>query len=527
MAPQDPTLFNEHAEITRERFLKYGLGALGAATLLGPAGVARAGLSLQGASAAGGTIKIGMSDYLGSDSIDPVLALTTFALVGVGMLHDTLVHIDQQWRVTPMLASSWVANKTSTQYTFRLRQGVEFHSGKTLDANDVAATMRRVLDPKVGSFGGTLFSPVLSRQGIKVLDKRTIRFNLKVPDVFFLVKMGFWYGRIHQAGWDFKKGSGGTGPFVSQSFQAGQGFEFVRNENYWQSGLPLVDGVNAVIISEPSTKAQAVLNGDFDLTDPPDFAAIPQLERAKNISVLKGPFGFAQDFGLAATKKPYDDPQVRTALRMLIDRDKFVKIVCRGQGVAGADTPINPRDPFFPQGLRPTPYDPEQARSILKKAGHGDGWTDTIFTAPTFKGLNDSSVFLKQAWEAGGIKLNVKSLTVDGWAKHLQKTDGLVANYWARQHPSTMLAFMCSSKGVWNESFVKDPKIDKLLATAQSTKSVEKQKEAFGEAQRLYIAQSPTLWTSHYADYWPYQKRLSGVVLSPTDLVDFRRARLA
>jgi peptide/nickel transport system substrate-binding protein len=314
---------------------------------------------------------------------------------------------------------------------------------------------------------------------------------------------------------------------MSESFTAGQGFEFVKNPNYWQPGLPRLDGVNGVVISEPSTKAQAVLSGDFDLIDPPDFATVPQFEKAKNIGVLKGPFGFAQDFGLAATKKPYDDPQVRIALRMLIDRDKFVKIVCRGQGTAGADTPINPRDPFFPEGLRPTAYDPERARSILKKAGHGDGWTDTVFTAPAFKGLNDSSVFLKQAFAEGGIKLNVQSLTTDAWAKHLQKTDGLVANYWARQHPSTMLAFMCSSKGVWNESFVKDTKIDKLLATAQSSKSFAIQKEAFGDAQRLYIAQSPTLWTSHYADYWPYKRRLSGVVLSPTDLVDFRRARLA
>lgn len=523
----DPTVGWEEAELSRRKLLQYGAGLVVAGAL--------AGTLERTANAAvvkrGGTIKVGISDYLAGDSLDPVLTISTLGLMSSGMLYDTLVHIDPQWRVTPMLATSWDVNKTATRYTFKLRRGVEFHSGKTLEAADVAATIKRVLDPKVGSTGLSLFGPVLKPSGIKVLDKQTIQFNLSSPDVFFLIKMGFWYGRVHQAGWNFKNGSGGTGPFKSRTFTPSQGFQYVRNPNYWQSGLPYLDGITGIVVTEPSTKAQALLNGDMDMIDPPSFPAVPQFARAKDrVSVLKGPFGYQFDFGIAldrkvAGKTPYADPNVRRALKMMIDRKQWVKTVCYGQAVVGADVPMNPYDPYFPRDLKAT-YDPERGKALLKKAGYGDGWTEQAFTSPTFKGMNDSCVFLKQEWAPAKVNLNVQSTPVPAWEKHFLKADGVLGNYWARQHPSTMLPFMASSTGAWNEAHIKDPKIDKLLKEVQSAKSFSKQKEIFREILHRYEAGSPTIWVGFFSDYWPYQKRLRGVKLAPTDLVDFRRAQL-
>jgi peptide/nickel transport system substrate-binding protein len=344
--------------------------------------------------------------------------------------------------------------------------------------------------------------------------------------VFFPILLGFWYGRVSQANWDFTKGSGGTGPFKSVSFQGGQGFQLVRNPNYWQSGRPYLDGINGIIISEPATKAQSVLRGDVDMVDQPDFATFPQFQASKNVTLLTSPYGYQMDFGIGGNVKPFSNPLVRQALKMALDRPKFVEIVCRGQATVCADIPINPHDVFYPQGLKPAPYDPQKAKALLKQAGYANGFSTTVYTSPTFLGLNDSSVLLKQQWNAIGVNLSVASLSTDAWNTHFLKS-GVLANYWVRQHPSTMLPFMAGTGGVWNEAHLNDPVLDKLIKQARATHSPAKQKELYSEVLTRYHNDAATMWPMSYKSFWPHQNRLTGVAFHPTDLVDFRTAKLS
>jgi peptide/nickel transport system substrate-binding protein len=475
----------------------------------------------------GGTIKVGIGDYFSKDGLDPVIQGTTFGLMSAGMLHDTLVHIDDEWTVKPMLAEEWTADPKGRHFTYKLRQGVVFPtSGKTLDADDVAWSIKHVLDPKTGSSGLGLFEQVLAPSGIKVVDKQTIRFDLKQANVFFPILLGFWYGRISEANWDFTKGSGGTGPFKSVSFKGGQGFEFVRNENYWQDGLPYLDGINGVVISEPATKAQAVLSGDVHIIDEPEFSTVPLFEKSDAVEMITGPFGSAQDFGIDGTRKPYNDPNVRKAMKMLLDREKFVQVVCHGQATAKADVMTNTKDPFYPSDLKPVAFDPEQAKALLKKSAYPDGFKDKIYTSPTFRGLNDASALLKQSMAAAGIDLSIVSQNSDAWGTHYLKS-GVFANYWGRQHVSTMIPQMVGTDGPRNESHYSDQKVDKWIAEARSTDDAERQKQIYGEILHTYNDEASSLWPMDYGRYFPHKKALTGVIAAPTDMLDFRRASLA
>jgi peptide/nickel transport system substrate-binding protein len=512
--------------LSRRRLLGYGAAALGGMTLAGTLAQAAEGRSSLLA-ASGKTIKIGISDFFSKDGLDPAQQVSTFGLMSSGMLHDTLVRLDEQWNVHPMLATDWSTNAKATSFTYKLRKGVVFPtSGKTLDANDVAWSIAHVLDKKTGSSGLSLFQPVLAKSGIKVVDPTTIRFDLKTPNVFFPILLGFWYGRISQANWDFKKGSGGTGPFKSKSYQGGQGFQLVRNEHYWQSGKPYLDGINGIVISEPATKTQSVLHGDTDMIDQPDFSTFAEFANAKNVTMLNGPYGYQMDFGIGGQIKPYSDPRVRQALKMALDRPKFVEVVCKGQALVCGDIPINPKDVFYPAGLKPPAYDPEKAKTLLKQAGYGGGFKDTVYTSPTFEGLNDSSVLLKEQWGQIGVDLSVASVSTDAWNTHFLKA-GVLANYWARQHPSTMMPFMAGTGGAWNESHISDAKLDSLIVQARSTKSLAKQKDLYTEILLRYRDLSASIWPMTYKSFWPHSTKLSGVAFHPTDLVDFRNAKLA
>ena len=336
--------------------------------------------------------------------------------------------------------------------------------------------------------------------------------------------MSHFNTRIVQDGTtDFATGSHGTGPFKSQQFKGGQGFKFVRNADYWQSGKPYLDAVNGIVLFDLSTKAEAVIHGDTDIVDLAPFSYIPQFKKASNLSALNGP-GPAYDFGINGTVKPYTDERVRRALKMMIDRKQFVDIVCHGQAAVSADSIVNPADPYYPKDLKPLPYDPEQAKSLLKAAGYGDGWKETIWTSGCCVGLVDGGVLLQQVWQNNGIKASVKNVSGDQFFAKVFGAEPVVANYWLRQHPILQLPYNYMSKGVTNESRINDPKINKWIQEALTTTSVPQQKELVGEVLKRYSDVASTIFPFHFNKYLPHKKRLNGAKNHWVDQIDFRGA---
>src|SRR5215217_1214318 len=209
----DDSMSSTEAAVTRRRLLQ--AGAAGAVALSGASVLAACG---GGASTAaqdvkprrGGTAKLAMNAFAATDSLDPAANISVLGLMGNGLFYDTLLRNDENWAISPALATDWSANADHTTWTVKLRRGVRFTSGKPLTADDVVASLRRVLDPKVGSVGGLLFSPVLTPTGIKAVDSGTVRFTLLRADVFFPQRLASGYARIHEQDATFKQ-SAGTG----------------------------------------------------------------------------------------------------------------------------------------------------------------------------------------------------------------------------------------------------------------------------------------------------------------------------
>ncbi len=523
---------------TRRRLIQSGVGAFSALavpTLISACGGSSgSGSSATTASKAsettgkrGGTLKYAAGDAQSKDSLDPALALTSIGTFALGMIYDTLLSVDVNWNLSPMLAVDHTISTDAKRHSFKLRRGVEFHSGKPFTSADVAAQYRRVLNPKTGSSGLSILSPVLEPSGISTPDPATIIFNLKAPDAFFGQRVTHYTLRIPEAtNTNWLSGSPGTGPFKNVSFKPGEGFEFARNENYWQSGLPYLDAVTCAAIPDQATKLQALMSGDAQLCDTIPSSGFAQLQSSTTAQLfdLQSPSPFT--FDVNGSIKPFSDIRVQHAMKMLLDREKMLQVILSGHGVVSADSLISPQDPYYPADLKPFPYDVASAKALLSQAGYPDGFKEDIWSTSAYPYLDDGAQFGKQYLGAGGLTMNIQSVSNDRYLAAFLKQP-IVMDYALRQHPVFMFELYYASTASTNLSRLKDPKIDGWIKELVATLDQGQQKQIAGEIITRYNNISAELVPFHFSSLWGSSRKLQGLRTDPIASIDLRRASVA
>ena len=499
----------------------------GSATTASGGDTAAGGETTAAAPKTGGTLKYGVGDAQAKDSLDPALALTSVGIFGHSLIYDTLLSVDSSWALSPMLAEEYDISDDAVTHTFKLRSGVEFHSGKTLTSEDVKAHFTRILDEKTGSPGLSVLAPVMDPSSMSTPDPTTIVFKLKTPDAFFGQRVAHYTLRVAQADTnEWLKTSFGTGPFISKSFRPGEGFEFERNPNYWQEGVPYLDAVVGVGIPDAATRVQALLNGDIQLTDTVPTSALDQVDGGDSAQLLDvknpSPYTFDVDSSIA----PYNDQRVQKAMKMLLDREAMLKLLVAGRGVVSADTLIDPADPWYPADLEPFPYDPEQAKALLAEAGLADGFSEKVWTTTAYPLLNEGAAYGKQAMAAGGIELDIQSVSADRYIEAFLN-EPIVMDYYLRQHPMVMFQLYYLSSSTSNTTRLKDDQIDGWINELIKTIDPAKQAEIGGEIIRRYNDVAAMLNPFNFASYWGGAGNLQGWTANPISNVEIRTASLA
>ncbi len=474
----------------------------------------------------GGSLRFGVGDAQSKDSLDPALALTSVGIFGHSLIYDTLLSVDSSWQLSPMLAEEYEISDDAITHSFKLRSGVEFHNGKTLTSEDVAEAFKRILDEKTGSPGLSVLSPVMDPSSISTPDPSTVIFKLKTPDAFFGQRVAHYTLRIPQAGTtEWLETSFGTGPFISRSFRPGEGFEFERNPNYWQDGLPYLDAVIGVGMPDQATRVQALINGDIHLTDTIPTSAFKQIGGTDSTQLLDlknpSPFTFDVDSSIA----PYNDQNVQKAMKMLLDREAMLQVMVDGRGVVSADTLINPADPWYPKDLEPFPYDPEQAKALLAKAGV-EGFSEKVWTTTAYPLLNEGAAFGKQLMAQGGIEFDIQSVSEDRYITAFLN-EPIVMDYYLRQHPLVMFQLYYLSSSTSNTTRIKDAQIDGWIGELIKTTNLAKQAEIGGEIIRRYNDVAAMLNPFNFDSYWGGSNNLQGWTTNPISNLELRTASLA
>jgi peptide/nickel transport system substrate-binding protein len=403
---------------------------------------------------------------------------------------DALARFDEKGIIRMHLAEELKAEKAN-QYLIRVRKGVEFHNGKTLTIDDVIYSIRRTKNTKLKLFGNAAFGAI-DLNNIKKLDKYTCRLKLSRPDVTLLEAFAQYFQGVVPKGYQpTAVGKGplqyiGTGPFKVKSFTPGRESVHVKNENYWISGQPYFNEVRIINFPSDAAKVNALLSGQVDAMADVPFAQVPVVKsRGK---VLVSPTGAWTPLCMRVDTPPFDDVRVRRAFRLLINRPQVVQQGLSGYGFVANDI-YSPFDPAYAGDEFPQrKYDPEQAKSLLKQAGH-DGLSVELVTSPADTGMVEGATIFAQNAKAGGVNVTVRN--VDGgtiYGDQYLKWP-FSADYWGTRNYLLQAATGVLKTAPFNEThwdaYPNYPKFEALYRQALGTVDLKKRAQIIKEMQRM------------------------------------------
>lgn len=442
----------------------------------------------------GGRLRIGITGGSTSDSLDPSTITATMMQTINWQMRNNLTEIDHQGNVIPELAESWESSPDATKWVFNLRKDVEFHNGKTLDANDVLFTINHHGNKDSKSPAKALIAPVI--KDMKADGKNKVVFNLKSANADFPYLLSVIHLSILPTGTtDFKVGTGGY-QFVE--FEPGVSSLTKRNPNYWKNGRAHFDEVEVTVISDVNARTNALMTGQIDVMNWCDLKTIHMLEKKQGVQVISSTGRRHYTFPMLMDQPPFDDNNARLAMKYAIDRDEMIKRVLKGYGVAGNDHPVPPFSRYFASELPQKQYDPDKAKYYIKKAGL-ENTTFKLHTAPNavFPGAVDAALVYRQSAAKAGIKIDVVKEPDDGYWKRIWRKSSWCACYWSgRPTDDLTIALTYASDAKWNDTHFKNEKFDNLLNSARGELNETKRRDMYVEMQKILSDEGgQILWT--------------------------------
>jgi peptide/nickel transport system substrate-binding protein len=451
-------------------------------------GLAAAAGSFLGAASAkadapkrGGTLRIGIGGGSTTDSLDP----RTYADIGTitigAQIFSSLVEFDENHQLLPGLIESWEVKPGAKEWVLNIRQGVTFHNGKALDADDIIYS----LDLHRGTSKSGIVGQTKHITDIRKLSDRQISITLSRGDSEFINLLGDFHFKVVPNGFTDWTKPVGTGPFVFGSFIPGVSFKATRNSTFWRPDRGFVDAVEITFIADGAVRTNALISGQVDIVNRADRRTVDLLKQASNVAVETGPTGWHAIFAARLDTAPFSDPNLRLALKHAIDREQVLKTLFNGYGTIGNDHPVPKSDPFFNAELPQTAFDLDKAKFYAKKADLGGALPLSASDAAYEGAVNAAELYQASAAKAG-IKIDLHREPADGFWSNVWLKRPFTGSYW--QGLSTALQILSvayRSDAPWNETVWRDDKFDKLLVDAAAEVDAAKRKSYIWEAQRL------------------------------------------
>lgn len=441
--------------------------------------------------------------------------------------------------IQPGLATEWESSPDGKVWTFKLRQGVKFHDGTPFNAEAVKFSVERQLPPNRTDdmpYASFVFGQV---DKVEVVDEYTVKFILKEPYAPFLANMAMCLAApivspaaVKKYGDDFIEHPVGTGPFKFVKWDKGQQIVLERNNEYWGEKAK-VDKLVFKFTKENAVRASELMTGAVDAMDGVDPNDVKRLEEA-GMKVIKDPGMNINYFAFFCNKKPFDNPKLRQAVSMAINRDNLTNYLYQGFAQT-ANGPLPSFMPGYDPNLKPLPYDPEKAKALLKECGYDEAHplkiTIMAYTNPRpYNPVGGEK--LAAAIQADLLKVGVQSeIKTYPWKEYkdalFKAEDGDCFVYgWIGDNgdPDNFLSLLDSNEiaGSLNAAKYANPRVDQLLKEGRREMDPAKRAKIYSDLQKIILEDAPWVYLTHATMLAAYRPEVQGFAVHPTGVIFFK-----
>jgi peptide/nickel transport system substrate-binding protein len=455
----------------------------------------------------GGNLQVGMTGGSAQDGLDPHFPVTDVDGARVQSLYEPLVILNAQATgVQYVLAESIEAqNGKADAWLIKLRPGVTFHDGKPLTADDVLFTLNRIHKMQAP---GSVFLGNVDFGNTKKLDDLTVLVKLNSP-------IGDYGSALAAAAFDLAiapstltdpKRPNGTGPFKYTSFAPGQRSVFSRNANYWQKGLPYVDTLTIIDFADTTSLADALTTGQIQAAGTLDPPQIPALDNASGVEVVISKGGSIVPFTMRVDQAPFNDVNVRQAMRLLVNRPQMIDSALDGYGTVASDV-FSPFDPDFDHSLI-RQQDIPQAKALLRKARQ-ENLTVNLVTGPILSGVVALATVFKEQAQAAGVTVNLVNKNSSFFGPTYLKST-FSQDYYSYFPYLTQVGQCMLPTSPYNETHTGNPGYTKMYNDALATTSTALRKEIVHEMQQYDFNQGGYIVPAYTDTLDAYSTKITG-----------------
>ena len=435
----------------------------------------------------GGHLKLGIAGGATTNSLDPSLISDTFMILVVYSIRNNLVEIAEDNTLRPALAESWEAGADASVWNFKIRKGVEFHNGKSLTSADVVASLNLHREADTRSIGAPMFSSV---SDVTALDSHTVRVKLNGPNADFPYVLSDYWANIlptDASGELDRTSPHGTGAYILEEFEPGRNAILRKNPNSWQEGVGFVESAELIVINDDSARQTALISGEIHAMNRVNLQTAGLLGRNPGVTILNLPGKHNNTMPMRTDIAPFDNIDVRLALKYAINRQEILDKIFGGFGTLGNDHPIAPSFRYYSAEIPQREQDLDKAKYHLKKAGVDslDIEIHPSDVAWTSGGVDASVLFAEQASKAG-INMNVVREPNDGyWTSVWNRKPFFLSNWGPRQTEDGIWTANYAENSPSNDTAWKDPRFNELLLSARAELDESKRAEMYHEMQVL------------------------------------------
>jgi peptide/nickel transport system substrate-binding protein len=452
------------------------------------------------------------------DVLDPATSsIYTGAQVYEGIF-SKLIDVDASGAFVPDLASSWTQVDPLT-WTFTLVDGVAFHNGEKFTAQDVVYTFKRILDPATASAYAGLYAQIAS---VEAVDPSTVTFHLKSAFGAFLTNLATNGEIVNKKAietLDAAREPVGTGPFEFVEWVQGDHITVKKNPNYFKAVKPHLDTITFKFLPVDQSRIDALSAGEVDWADAVPLQMVPALSADPRFTYVTSKVAGIPDYlAMNTTQAPFNDPKVRQAVALAINRADIRDVAYLGTGELGLEEVPTGSSWYDETGIFAAKQDVAAAKKLLSDAGYPNGFSVEYLGLAQYPELLKTGQVIRDELKAVGIDMTINAVDVSVWYDAFSTGKyKLTSAYQERTiDPDNFYSLVIKSGGPLNTSGYSNPTVDALIDQAAATDDVAMRKDLYRQVRSTMTQDAPLVFTHYETLNYLMNKNVTGSNITPT-----------